>query len=154
MLEAQARKPPNTNACRFHKHKAGAGSNFLAHGCSSLPLCPGGSKSPSSCDLCPSWHKCQTRSHPPGPCCQRLVLQSGSPIPSPQNGTVRGTESSYPSAASGAAPPQATQGKPVPLLAAAHILVRLWGTQGTWEPRCSFHCFIWSLAGSRLSDMV
>lgn len=67
---------PRRPDLRFHKNKTGAGSNFLAHCCSSLPLCPGGSTSPSSSDLRPSWHKCQTRSHP-----QATSPASGQPHP-------------------------------------------------------------------------
>lgn len=79
---------PMSADLRFHKHKAGAGSNFLAHSCSSLPLCPDGSMSPLSCDLCPSWHKCQTRSHPPGPCCQRKAVSPQShPLSAEWNGS-------------------------------------------------------------------
>lgn len=74
---------PRRADLRFHKHKAGAGPNFLAHSCSSLPLCPGGSESPSSCDLSPSWHKCQTRSHPhpsPAACDKSCRPEASSPL--------------------------------------------------------------------------
>lgn len=79
---------PRRADLRFHKHKAGAGSNFLAHSCSSLPLCPGGSASPSSCDLSPSWHKCQIRSHPhPAPAaCNKSCRPEAHPLSTEWNG--------------------------------------------------------------------
>lgn len=111
--------------------------------------------SPSSCDLCPIWHNCQTRSQPPGPCCQRQVLQAGSPNPLlPVVERSLGPKAGI-RAWPGVQPQRSTpRGSPAPLLAAAHSLLGLRGTQGTCEDRCSFHCFIWSLAGSRLSAMV